>query len=611
MVSIKNMQKKLILRLLFQISALLPYNHIVTNITEYDPAAAQECIQAAVHNFNNLIKSYYGTEMLATIMHHNPDAAQLFTQPALQNFSTLAKDWKGRKVLRLIVQNSPKAAKTFAPPSAKNFTFLAAWEEGAVILKTIMHYYPETIKTFIQPAAQNFVSLIKSEWGTGIEILDIIIQHRPEDTKAFIQPAAQNIGALGKGPKSRKIFETIMLYDPDAAYIFTQAAAQNIQKINLFTLKTIIDNNPHALEIKEALERLIINKNKAPRSFDTIIKKAIYYHYFSEQKLSANLSQTEQHITANIDALFSYLRGCENWGYRSWQYLNNPDLLAMNMQIIIKERELNNKGYYTFIHGQRWEYHLAEQWYRFLWELRNQQPTDDYVFLHLKPEVDQTELDKEQKIRERLLTYGRCCYDCPEGEELRQRILFINYALFGNITNEDSSSAHYCAKNYNHRSIQISLDNVFNFHEYSLYYATYKQELKELEHEHKSLSEYGNMLLIAIPQDILKDCVYSCRSGGGKQGVYIHEVGETDDINSIMNALRTDAKKVNNSDQVEFSMPMTWDFTLNPNNGIKIFSFNAADQKKLAAFNKKSDALFKKIKQDIEQDQSTAKQKIK
>ena len=71
-----------------------------------------------------------------------------------------------------------------------------------------------------------------------------------------------------------------------------------------------------------------------------------------------------------------------------------------------------------------------------------------------------------------------------------------------------------------------------------------------------------------------------------------------------MDTLRTNPEKIENSDQLEFCMPMTWDLTLNPDSGIKTFSFNAANQKKLAAFNKKADALFEKIKKDIERDRN-------
>jgi hypothetical protein len=66
-----------------------------------------------------------------------------------------------------------------------------------------------------------------------------------------------------------------------------------------------------------------------------------------------------------------------------------------------------------------------------------------------------------------------------------------------------------------------------------------------------------------------------------------------------MDTLCATPEKIKNSDKLEFCMAMTWDLALNLESGIKIYSLNAADQEKLAAFNAKSDALFARIKQDI------------
>ncbi len=581
---------------------------ILKMIMKHNPDAAQIFTKLAIQNFNDLA-NWKTREVLENIMQHNPDAAKKFTPLANQNFDDLAKYWPGREVLAIITQLNFDAAKKFTQPAIENFICLAFDWLGREILEKIMNHNPYTVKAFTQLAAQNFNALAKDREGTIT--LEMIMKHNPDAAKEFTQLAAQNFNALAKDREGTITVEMIMKYNPDAAKEFTQPAAQSIQEINLSVLKKIIENNPHSAEIKEALESLIFNGNQAISSLDKIIKKVLYHKYFNAQDSSTNLSQTEQHMFANFETIYNHLDYFRH---------HKPALLNMGAYIINKEHNLHHQGYYTFIHGQRWEYQLAEQWYRFLWELRKQKPIQDYIFPHLKQE--ETNLDKEQKTRKRLIKYGRC-HIClkNKSEELRQKILFMNYALFGNVTNDGSSSAYYFVANNNVGNIHISLEDVFRFNQYSSYYEKYKNKLNALEQEHKELSELGNMLLIAIPEDKLKDCVYLCGSGGYKRSIPIKNNGilaklgirfhKTNDIKTIMDTLRTNPEKFENpdlpyqnSDRLEFGMPMTWDLTLNPDSGIKIFNCNAADPEKLAEFNKKYDALFEEIKKDIERDRN-------
>ncbi len=567
--------------------------------------------QVAAQNLNTLAKSFSGIELLENIMKYYPEAAQIFTQRAAQIFNTLAKSYSGIKLLGNIIEYYPEAAKTFAPLADQNFNTLVNINWGPGLLENIMKNYPEAVQIFTQRAAQNFNTLAKSL--SGIELLKDIMKHNSEAAQIFTQRAAQNLNTLAKSFSGIELLKDIMKHNSEAAQIFTQLAAQNIQEIDPILLKTLIEKNPHSSEIKEALENLISNENKASNSSNVIkkvlkyftdiltpieqyrlanvtIKKLLYKKYFTD---NPSLTPTEQHMVANIMAFSDSENGLA--------LLNNPTFQDLYMQIIEKERELKNQGYYTFVHGQRWEYQLAQQWFGRLWTLNKEQPIQDYVFPHLKQGAIQADLDNEQKIREQLLKHGECLI-CPE-TSARQKVLFMNCPLFGNTTRPGCSSAHYFANNKSEHSIHASLKDVFHLYGYSSsYYKKYKNELEELEQEHKNLSKTGNMLLIAIPKDKLKDCVYLCGASGGKQSINVPNIGETYDIETIMNTLHTNPEKLEDSDGLQFCMPMTADLTLNPYGGIKISSFNAADKEKFAAFNKKSDALFDEIKQDIEQD---------
>ena len=545
-------------------------------IIEHNPDAAKEFTQLAIQNFSTLAKDSCGIQTFEMFMKHNPDAAKKFTQSAIQNFSTLAKDSCGIQTFEMFMKHNPDAAKKFTQSAIKNFNTLAkAWHRHH-LLANIMKHNPDAAKVFTPLAAQNFDALAYD--SDGGDVIEKIIEHNPDAAKKFTQLAVQNFITLATHREGRETLKMIIQLNPGAAKAFTQPAIHIIQEINLSVLKKIIENNPHSVEIKEALESLIFNKNQEASSLDMIIKKVLYNKYFNAQDSFSCLSQTEQHISTNIEPIVNGMS----------HYFINPDFLNMSTYIIAKEQELKNQDYYTFIHGQRWEYQLAEEWYRFLWELRKQKPIQDYVFPHLKQE--ETDLDKEQKVREQLL----------KGKGIdHQRILFTNYALFGNSTKLGSSSAHYFVDNANVGNIHISLEDVFRLHGYLPYYKKYKRKLKRIEREHKKLSKHGNLLLIAVPEDKLKDCVYSC-----ERSLNIQEIGETDDIKIIMDTLRTNQEKLGNSDQVEFCMIMTWDLALNPDSGLKMFSYNAADQEKLTAFNEKANALFEKIKKDIEQDRN-------
>ena len=86
----------------------------------------------------------------------------------------------------------------------------------------------------------------------------------------------------------------------------------------------------------------------------------------------------------------------------------------------------------------------------------------------------------------------------------------------------------------------------------------------------------------------------------------IEGIGETDDIKTIITTLRNSPEKIKDSDQMEFVLIMTQDKHggLNPESGIKVHMFDAADPEKLAAFKEKEHRLLEQIKQEIEQEKS-------
>jgi len=439
-----------------------------------------------------------------------------------------------------------------------------------------MEHNPEAAKAFTQAAAQNITEM--DYWD-----LSYIMERNPEAVNLFTQAAAENITEM-----DHRALLNIMERNPEAVNLFTQAAAENIHQISAVFLDQLLkritaerDNQENLRNIERALKQAITTSTDA--SFNTKLKQIIYFKYFRDTKPQTNsLSQTEQHMIANLDAIFNFMKNAPS------------DLIEPLFEQVTKiETDLQQKGYYTFVHGQRWEYRLVENWYTKLWSLKNRKSVQDYLFAHVKPQPTTAQLEQDNVTREQLMRVGR-----TDGAS-RQKLLFMNYALFGNATNLGSSSADYMASNNNAGNVAISLRETFDHLGYQDIYAKYKEELTQLENEHKELSKYGNLLLVGVPQDKLPECVYLSLTGGAKRTIEIKGVGKTDDIKLIMDTLRTNPEKIWNSDQLEFCMAMTWDMALNPESGIKIFSLNAADQEKLVAFNAKSDELFARIKRDI------------
>ncbi len=277
---------------------------------------------------------------------------------------------------------------------------------------------------------------------------------------------------------------------------------------------------------------------------------------------------------------------------------SNQHLENMISQVIKKEKELNNNDYYTFIHGQKSEYLLHEQLHTFLQQLaHNEKSSGEHIALHVKPGIkNSNDLKEQKKLRKHLLQHG---IDTREDE---RKLLFVNWAYFSNITRLGASSAYYIKQNCNIGNVRITTEDVFKINHIECLYPKYKDTFEELQKEFKSLTNFGTCILVAIPKKTVNKHIYSSQGYGFKQAVAIKNIGETDDMSTIMETLLNEPEKIDDIDQMEFCIPMTYDKkgALNPESGIKIFAFTAADQEELDAYYARQKALFEEIKKDIE-----------
>ncbi|MCL5875440.1 MAG: hypothetical protein M1114_03140 [Candidatus Dependentiae bacterium] len=348
--------------------------------------------------------------------------------------------------------------------------------------------------------------------------------------------------------------------------------------------------------------------NSVDESCDLLAKRLIYVAKSGDESMFPN----EQN-SATMKHLVQYhaMLGDKTSSNQNWQpMIISPEAIAPVTLAIIKQEEKLKSKYYTFVHGQRWEYQLHESWYTKLWSAINNKPVSDFIFTHVKKPIPSDALPEEDALRTKIITQGinqDSRWNVPDKE--RERTLFMNAGLFYNATWDGSNSAKYISENNNINShIKFTLKDIFDYLDLGHLHTKYQTELDQLSQEHASISKHGNALLIAVPKEKVKDCVRIVEPGGYKRTAVIEGTGETEDMNLIMDALQNDPKKVDTFDRTQFVLAMTADKHggLNPESGIKFFEFNTVDKDKWAAYKTKETALFKKIKRDIKEEKQDA-----
>ncbi|GMU19136.1 MAG: hypothetical protein AMXMBFR12_03280 [Candidatus Babeliales bacterium] len=341
-------------------------------------------------------------------------------------------------------------------------------------------------------------------------------------------------------------------------------------------------------------EQLLINGVAYGNANDLIA--ALQYCSKTGIDLPFKLTQTGIHLKNNLYGLTNYVVGT---------YTANKELMRMASEVIEKEREYQKKGYYTFVHGQKRGYLFPEKMYTFLWQQKKGIQVEDFLFLHVKPLLEtKKEQDEEEKMRQYLLKYGRKPQDGP----MRQKLLFLNYALFGNLNDSSSSTANYVASNVNYGSqpISVTTKDAFALLDYQNIYKKYQTEIEALEKDY-AVSNYGTFIVVAVPKQDIAKYVYLCSSGssgwgmgGVKRSIFIKGIGKVDDISIIMDAIMNNPSSLD-TDDLEFCLIMTQhEGGLDPKTGIKIEAIIAGDPNVNAQLAKKEKALCDRIRADIQ-----------
>jgi hypothetical protein len=281
-------------------------------------------------------------------------------------------------------------------------------------------------------------------------------------------------------------------------------------------------------------------------------------------------TQTEKHFAKNIARIVKLMN----------TYLHRfkaPAVKKMLWHAFTKESSEAQQNRYIFFHGRQWTWDFISDIYKRLYNLtaKIQMPAD-YIPLR---------------------------FGDSEGDSL-----CMNYALFGNASDESSSTVSYVLRNHDYSNGQAaaySTDKLFT--QFGLYelYTKYQSQLIEIEklHTEANPENYGSLLLLSVAdQDIHR--VFPADRGTMGKGICAVEIDGvlTSDTKKIIQALRTKPSfiKKGESDRIEFGMLLTRDYALDAQKGLRIFKFHAADQEKYQKYCKKCDALFAQISVDVQ-----------
>ncbi len=379
-------------------------------------------------------------------------------------------------------------------------------------------------------------------------------------------------------------------------------------------LEELITQSPQATETLISFLIKECRSNKGQKLLERLAQNEALNKLFlliAQQQIEKHLKDPEEHFSDSLQLIFLLKLNHSNQSieYQTpterhlWTHINQvlrrysivqkyfseENLRHILQQINQREREFNNAGYITFFHGQQSKYTFIEEWFTKLWGLKNNRSIKEFLFAHVK----QVQTGQQTTLRTEIVGRGESL------EQDRQHLLFMNYAFFNNSTNLASCTANYILTNNNYIKPSINLETAFELNGYQKIYQQFKSQLEELEREYQKLCNYGSLLLIAIPQEHLADCVYLARPGGDKKAITI-DGQETNDINLIMHTLRTNPEKIKDTD-LEFCLVMTQDNHggMNPDSGIKIIPIRAVDPEEWKAFEAQQDALFEKIKAAI------------
>ena len=530
---------------------------ILREVMSSNPELAKEFTPYAVAHIESLVKNFDGRDFLSDVMEHNPEAAKQFAPHAEAHFESLTKDRYGIYFLQDVMEHNPEAAKEFTPHAVAHIESLMKEWYGIYFLKGVMKGNPDAVKEFTPYVVAHIESLMKDFWGNVL--LQDIMNRNPKAAKEFTPHVVAHIGSLAKDHYGANFLSDVMNRNPKAAKEFTPYAAAHIKSLvsseaGMQCLHDIMHNNPQASEkfAPYALQNFesLVN-NEVGR---TMLVSIANYNATAKTALLAELKKYMGH-KSDVSSSFT-------WNGMFYRLLNSERLTPTEFGLLYAEKEISEhkkqtledpnikkvvdtvidleKKYepthYTFTHGRNRAYECVSTVYGGLWKYAYNTPVpEDFIFTHTKdvhdPLMHKVKLHEERKlheanIKERANIAG----------EIRNRRLFLNTQLFGNMGMRGSSSFSYFlySSNASGTEVKVKIKDVFGQFGQQALYEKYKDEFEALEKEHAALSEQGEILVVAVPKDRVNQDVTCMHVNGNAAPQYMINGKMTNNVQEIL-----------------------------------------------------------------------------
>lgn len=344
-----------------------------------------------------------------------------------------------------------------------------------------------------------------------------------------------------------------------------------LKKKILFNPKNVNPNHIDSLwkyfteEEKNKIKNFYQEDETSNPKFTVLLKNQLPASLYPSQN---NQTQSKQHLLM------------------SKQFLGEIDekIERFILSIYMQEKIEHDNEHYVFYHGRQWTWNFLSDIYKQLWNItRNDNVNDNFHFLRLGlpgPKRDGN-------------------YD----------LLFMNSAIFGNLTNHGSCTFHYWFTNFDqswNKNLPDLLIEIFKYYNLIHLFNEYKNDLLKLQDLHKQISSHGEILMISIPANKL-DNVIPTESGGGIKAIKMNDKSIIG-TKIILDAIKNNPKDLNDIDRLEWGLVLgifrqdsyySNLYTRDPNKGLNIYSFYLGDENKMEEYKNLRDKIFEKIKQDI------------
>jgi len=325
---------------------------------------------------------------------------------------------------------------------------------------------------------------------------------------------------------------------------------------------------------------------------DVIIGKTILYQskipFFLPYAFSEGIhrTQTELHACKHLPYVIALMIK-----YKTLHHA--AEVKKMILTAFTKEVQEHKKGNYVFWHGRKYVWDYCSYIYKQLYNLTvplTDKVGDDYTFLRF---------DDSKSFFADAPYISRLLFNSPSDA------LYMNAYLFGNRTG-GTSSLSLVVKNYDFSSpdLQNTFTAEYMCTQFKLekYYKKYAEDFKKLKtlHMAANISKLGNLLMIVVDEKNVERVYSAGWQANQTVPIPLSDGTNTSNAKKIIADLSTGT--LTKFDHLEYVLPITKDYVLNPKKGPRIYSFNGADSVKYKEFQDFGAQLFAKIASDIVSD---------